>query len=72
MINESKRKELDSHWEEIGKLAEKYGFIVGAYGGMMVLATHENQIKDFGEEKYLHRQKEMFRNDMTEENENDK
>jgi hypothetical protein len=28
MINESKRKELDSHWEEIGKLAEKYGFIL--------------------------------------------
>lgn len=71
MINESKRKELDSHWKEIGKLAEKYGFIVGAYGGMMVLATHENQIKDLGEEKYLYRQKEMFRNDMTEDNENE-
>ena len=71
MINESKRKDLDSRWEEIGKLAEKYGFIVGAYGGMMVLATHKNQIKDFGEEKYLHRQKEMFRNDMTEETGNE-
>ena len=71
MINESKRKELDSHWEEIGKLAEKYGFLVSACGGIMVLSTHENQIKNLGEEKYLHRQKEMLRNDMTEENENE-
>ena len=37
----------------------------------MALSTHENQIKDFGEEKYLFRQKEMFRNDMTEETENE-
>lgn len=72
MINESKRKELDSHWEKIGKLAEKYGFILFAHGGVMVLSTHENQIKDFGKEKYLHRQKEMFRNDMTEETKNER
>lgn len=71
MINESKRKELDSHWGELGKLAEKYGFIVNAYAGIMVLATHENQINDFGEEKYLFRQREMFKNDMTEETENE-
>lgn len=71
MINESKRKELDSHWGELGKLAEKYGFIVSAYAGIMVLATHENQINDFGEEKYLFRQREMFKNDMTEETQNE-
>ena len=71
MINESKRKELDNHWKEIGKLAEKYGFILFAHGGVMVLSTHENQIKELGEEKYLNRQREMFRYDMTEETENE-
>ena len=72
MINESKRKELDNHWKEIGKLAEKNGFILFAHGGVMVLSTHENQIKELGEEKYLYRQKEMFRNDMTEETKNER
>jgi hypothetical protein len=33
----------DEHWEEVMKLAEKYGFIIQAYGGTAVLATHENQ-----------------------------
>lgn len=33
---------------------------------------NEYNIKNFGEEKYLHRQKEMFRNDMTEETKNER
>ena len=35
-----KLEELDSHWTEVVKLAEKYGFIVQSYGGVAVLATH--------------------------------
>jgi len=42
----------DAHWEEVMKLASKYGFIVSAYGGVAVLATHENQIKYYGQKKY--------------------
>ncbi len=31
------------HWQEVMKLAEKYGFILQAYGGTATLATQENQ-----------------------------
>ena len=34
-------------WNEIGKLAEEAGFIISAYGGIMVLMSHEEQ-KDRG------------------------
>ena len=71
MINESKRKELDSHWEEVGKLAKKYGFVIESGNGVLVLATHQNQIEQFGEEEYLFRQSRMFKNDMTEDTENE-
>ncbi len=37
---EDRLKELDSHWTEVVKLAEKYGFIVQSYGGVAVLATN--------------------------------
>lgn len=33
----------DQHWEEVLRLAEKYGFIVYAGGGVAVLATHQVQ-----------------------------
>lgn len=64
MVNQEKMKGLDSHWKEVMDLAIKYGFICQAYGGTAVLATHQNQLKEWGEEKYLHMQKEMHRNDM--------
>lgn len=33
-------QELDSHWTEVMKLAEKYGFIMQSYGGVATLATN--------------------------------
>lgn len=33
--------EFDSHWSEVMELAERYGFICQAAGGVTVLATHE-------------------------------
>lgn len=64
MVNMEKLKELDSHWQDVMDLAVKYGFIMQAYGGTAILATHKNQLDEWGEEKYLHRQKQMHRNDM--------
>lgn len=65
-INREKLKELDSHWSEVMKLSEKYGFIIFAYGGTAVLATHEEQLEVYGEEEYLFRQKQMFNRNMEE------
>lgn len=39
-------------WQEVMNLAEKYGFIVQAYGGVATLATHEVQRKELGVEKH--------------------
>lgn len=63
-INKDKLKELDGHWKEVMDLAEKYGFITQAYGGVAVLATHKNQIDSFGEQTYIQRQEQMFGNYM--------
>lgn len=38
----------DSRWSEVMKLAEGYGFIVQAFGGVATLATNEEQIKQMG------------------------
>lgn len=65
-VNKKKMKEFDSHWNEVMELAKKYGFIVGAYGGTATLATHDNQLEAFGEEDYIHKQREMFGIDVTE------
>jgi len=35
----------DNNWTEVMKLAEKYGFITMAYGGVSVLMSHEGQKK---------------------------
>ena len=32
---------LDSHWVEVMRLAERYGFITYAYGGVATLATNK-------------------------------
>lgn len=42
----------DKNWIEVLTLAEDYGFIIQAFGGVAVLATHENQKEKLGEEKY--------------------
>ncbi len=59
-IDQDKIKELDSHWNEVLKLAEQHGFIVQAHGGTAVLATHENQLATFGEKDYLDRMRIMY------------
>lgn len=60
MINRDKIKELDSHWQEVMDLAEKYGFIGQAGGGTAILLTHKNQLESDGEEKYIYRQRSLF------------
>jgi hypothetical protein len=49
--------QADAHWEEVLKLAEQHGFIVQAFGGAAVLATHAVQIEQYGEERYRQIQK---------------
>lgn len=65
MVDQEKVKELDSHWNEVMELAVKYGFVCQAFGGTAILGTHKNQLEEWGEEAYIHRQKEMHRIDMT-------
>jgi len=48
---------VDQHWTEVLKLAEEYGFIVQAAGGVAVLATHEVQKEQYGEDGYRRIQK---------------
>ena len=60
MIDKNSLKELDAHWKEIMDLAVKYGFITYAFGGTAILATHTNQLKEYGEEEYRNFQKNRF------------
>lgn len=60
MVNQEKMKELDSHWQEVMDLAEKYGFIGQAAKGTAILLTHKNQLEADGEEKYIYRQRSLF------------
>lgn len=46
-------QDADEHWSEVMELAEKYGFIVQAYGGTAILVTHRNQLENYGEPEYL-------------------
>lgn len=46
-------READEHWCEVMELAEKYGFILQAYGGTALLATHRDQLENYGEPEYL-------------------
>lgn len=45
--------EADKHWMEVMKLAEKYGFIVNAFGGTAVLITNKNQLDSYGLKEYV-------------------
>lgn len=47
----------DARWTEVMKLAEASGFIIQAYGGTAILATHKNQLNEVGLMKYLQIQK---------------
>lgn len=57
MIDKAKIEEFDSHWMDVMELARKNGFIRFAAGGVALLETHENQLKEDGEEKYIREQK---------------
>lgn len=48
---------MDQHWKEVMDLAEKFGFIIQAGGGVATLATHKVQKEELGEEKYMQIQK---------------
>lgn len=43
----------DKNWKKVMDMAERYGFIVHAYGGTAMLATHKTQVESFGEHGYL-------------------
>lgn len=42
---------LDGHWQEVMKLAERYGFIVSAYGGVVTICTHLEFVEQLGIER---------------------
>lgn len=47
--------ELDSHWTEVMKLAEKYGFIMWSYGGAATLATNMAYLNENGSKELADR-----------------
>lgn len=53
-------KEQDEHWEEVMKLAEKYGFIISAYGGTATLCCHKVYIEELGKEAYIDHMANMY------------
>ena len=55
---------MDKHWKEVVDLAEEYGFIIQAYGGVAVLATHEVQKEKFGEGKYKNTKENLSRGEV--------
>lgn len=52
---DAKLEELDSHWQEVMELAERYGFIVQSFGGTATLATHTEYIEQLGHDKAAQR-----------------
>lgn len=52
---DAKLEELDSHWQEVMELAERYGFIVQSFGGTATLATHTEYIEHLGHDKAAQR-----------------
>ena len=43
-------KSLDGHWQEVMKLAERYGFIVDSFGGVATLCVHREYVDQCGVE----------------------
>lgn len=60
-------KEQDKHWEEVMKLAEKYNFIIQAYGGTATLCTHKTFIEELGEEKYVSHMRQLYNIELEDE-----
>jgi PP-loop superfamily ATP-utilizing enzyme len=48
---------MDKNWKEIMDMAEKHGFVVWTVCGIAILATHYEQKKQLGQEKYERIQK---------------
>lgn len=46
-------KDADEHWCDVMEHAERYGFILQAFGDTAMFATHKNQLEKFGEAEYL-------------------
>lgn len=44
-------KILDDHWQEVTRLAERYGFIVSAHGGVATICTHHEFVEQLGIER---------------------
>lgn len=45
-------KKHDEKWDEVMAVAKKNGFIVQAFAGTATLISNEEQIKNYGYEKY--------------------
>lgn len=47
--------ELDSHWTEVMRLAERYGFIMQSFGGVSTLSTNAEYLKVNGPKELARR-----------------
>jgi len=47
--------ELDTHWTEVMRLAERYGFIMQSFGGVSTLATNAEYLKANGPKELARR-----------------
>jgi len=47
-------------WPEVMALAQKYGFILSAGGGVAMLATNDEQLKLLGEKEFLFQQEQFY------------
>ena len=47
-----KGAEIISEWDKVIRLAAENGFIIEAYGGTAIIASHEEQRREFGEDEF--------------------
>ncbi len=66
MVNMEKMQELDSHWQEVMKLANDYGFTCLEFGGAAILLTHKSQHEIWGDDKYIKKQRDTHCIDVDE------
>lgn len=45
-------KKHDANWDKVMELAKENGFITQAFGGTAILISNNEQIKNYGYEKY--------------------
>lgn len=48
-------EEMDSHWEEVMRLAERYGFISQSYGGAAIVTTNHAFLEANGPKRLARR-----------------